>query len=432
MPRLTKRRIDATVPDPEREIRLWDDDPRGFGLRIKSSGVRTFFVQYRSPITHGRVRYTIGQYSRLTVDQARAEARKVLGGVARGDDPARERRMARQKARSTARTIAELCDEYMRDARAGLVTYRGRPKKDSTLAIDEGRIRRHIKPLLGARLVSDVTGEDVETFMHAVRMGRTAADVRTGPRGRARVTGGTTTASRTVDLLGSIFSYAVKQRIRPGNPVAGVERPPPRKRDRALSPDEYWRLGEALDALSNEGSNPVTVAAVRALALSGCRRNEIFGLRRDAVDTHQSALRFDDTKTGQQVRPIGVAALSVLCGAPSKDGCPFVFPAARGNGHIVDVKVFREAVRRAGLEGITPHSLRHGFASVALELGYSELTIAGLLGHRVGTVTARYTHHVDRALVTVANRVSATIAARMAGKEVDEVQVVPLPVSGNK
>jgi integrase len=109
-----------------------------------------------------------------------------------------------------------------------------------------------------------------------------------------------------------------------------------------------------------------------------------------------------------------------------------VFPAARGNGHIVDVKVFREAVRRAGLEGITPHSLRHGFASVALELGYSELTIAGLLGHRVGTVTARYTHHVDRALVTVANRVSATIAARMAGKEVDEVQVVPLPVSGNK
>ncbi|MPY75461.1 MAG: DUF4102 domain-containing protein [Alphaproteobacteria bacterium] len=430
MAKLTKRTIDAARRNPPRELRLWDEDPRGFGVRIKPSGVATFFVQYTSPVTGRKVRYTIGQYGRLTLEEARTKATKLLGQVADAKDPARERRLERAELRLKARTMAELCDQYMDAAEAGLVTYRGRPKKASTLAIDRGRIARHIKPLLGERFIQDISAADIEAFFHAVRRGETAVTVKTGKRGVARVTGGTPTAARTVDLLGSIFSYAVKGLLRPDNPVARFERPPNKRRDRALSPEEYAKLGAALDELYAEGNNPVVIAAIRALALTGCRRSEILALQCDQIDAHRRVLELADTKTGPQIRPIGTPALEMLNTAihhfanfrrrsetEAPETSPYLFPAARGSGHLVGVKLFQAAVERADLKNVSIHTLRHSFSTMAHELGYSELTIAGLLGHRLHSVTSRYTHHVDRSLVAAADRVAERIAAAMAGRQ---------------
>jgi len=427
MTRLTKRQIDKTISNPLREMRLWDDNPRGFGLRVKPSGVKTFFVQYTSPLTRRKVRYTLGRYGPLTLEEARTQARKVLGCVAGGEDPSHERKLTRQEAKLTARTVGELCESYLKDANLGRVTYRGRPKKATTLATDRGRIDRHIKPLLGHKLVRDVTRADVSAFFHAVREGRTAVDVRTGPRGRARVTGGVGAASRTVGLLGSLFSYAVRQDLVPTNPVHGFERPPDGRRDRALSPEEYRRLGAALETLAVEGANPVALSAIRTLALTGCRRGEILGLRKEAIDSHRQVLRFADTKTGQQLRSIGQAALHAILDAPGKDGSPYAFPASRGDGPTVGIRVFQLAIARAGLEGVSLHTLRHSFASTALELGYSELTIACLLGHHQHSMTSRYVHHTDRALVAAADRVSKRISDFLDRRPTEiESQVVPL------
>ena len=207
MPKLRKRDIEAARPLPGKNIRLWDDDPRGFGVYVKPSGVKPFFVQYRSPVTAKKRRYTIAQYGRLTLEEVRTEAKDVLSRVAKGEDPIKTRTQDLQQAQATANTIAELCDDYMRDAKAGLVTYRGRPKKASTLAVDEGRIERHIKPLLGEKLARDVIKADIERAMHAVRLGKTAVTVKTSPRGRAVVKGGPTAANRVVSLFGSrLFS----------------------------------------------------------------------------------------------------------------------------------------------------------------------------------------------------------------------------------
>jgi integrase len=102
----------------------------------------------------------------------------------------------------------------------------------------------------------------------------------------------------------------------------------------------------------------------------------------------------------------------------------WVFPADRGDGHFIGVrKVLGRACKRAEIEGVTPHVLRHTFASVAGDLGYSELTIAGLLGHASGSVTAGYVH-LDAALVSAADRVSAVIAAALDGKP--DAQVVSI------
>src|SRR6188472_3184269 len=267
MAALTKRRIDTARRAVSREIRLWDDDPRGFGLRIKRTGVATFFVQYASPASGRKTRYTLGQYGRLTLEEARKEARKALGSVASGNDPVLNRRLTQAQAKLTARTVAELCDQYLEDADAGRVTYRGRAKKASTLKIDRGRVMRHIKPLLGARLVADVTPVDVERFFHSVREGKTAATLKTRARGLARVAGGPATAARAVGLLGSLFSYAARIGLRSDNPVAGFEHPPGPRRDRTLSPEEYRSLGAALHDLTIEGANAVGIAAIRTLAL---------------------------------------------------------------------------------------------------------------------------------------------------------------------
>jgi integrase len=193
-----------------------------------------------------------------------------------------------------------------------------------------------------------------------------------------------------------------------------------------LSPDEYRAFGAALDALEEEGANPVAVKAIRALALSGCRRGEIYGLRRTEVDAHNQCLRFDDTKAGQQVRAIGRPVVDLIQAVSEKEGVAFVFPATRSDGHLKDVKVFRKACELAKLNDVTIHTLRHSFATTANELEYSEITIAGLLGHGRHSTTARYTHLIDHALVTAADRVSALIAARMEDREASETNIVPL------
>ena len=384
-------------------------------------------------MTAKKRRYTVAQYGNLTLDEAREEAKDILRRVAKGEDPLRTRTQDRQKVLSTAQTVADLCDDYMRDAEAGLVTYRGRPKKASTLAVDRGRIDRHIKPLLGDKLARDVTRPEIEWAMHAVRLGKTAANVKTKkPRGRTIVKGGPTAASRVVSLLGSIFTYAVKQGIRADNPVRGIERPADGKRDRVLSPDEYKRLGKALDKLERTGANKVALRAYRVLALTGCRRGEVFGLTHAEIDAHLHCLRLADSKAGAQVRAVGRSAMDLLTLPAFDDESEYVFPAVRGDGHLTDVKVFRVACEAAELDGVSLHTLRHSFASVALELEYSELTIAGLLGHRSHSITSRYAHHVDRALLAAADRVSRLIAERMGlageGKNVDG-NVVRLPSS---
>ena len=112
------------------------------------------------------------------------------------------------------------------------------------------------------------------------------------------------------------------------------------------------------------------------------------------------------------------------------DESPWVFPASRGDGHLVDVKTIKEAIESAKLKGVTIHTLRHACASVANELGYSELVIGGLLGHRSHSITGRYAHHVDRALVAAADRVASVIWARLQGQEDAGAKVVSIGGEG--
>ena len=391
---------------------VWDSAVPSFGARRQQGTAVAYILKFRT--AEGRQRWhTIGRHGApWTPDSARDEARRLLGEVAKGADPARDK-----SARRKAATVADLCAQYFADAQAGrLLTRSQTSKKPSTLATDKGRIDRHIVPLLGRLSVKAVTREDIDAFMHAIADGKTANKIKTGKkRGLARVRGGKGTASRTVGLLGAIFSYAVRRRLRADNPVHGTVRFADGKRERRLTDDEYKLLGVGLKKAEEASIWPAAVAAIRFLALTGWRSGEALGLRRAELDLARRTALLADTKTGRSIRPLSHAACEVIAALPAMG--EFAFPASRGSGRMTGFPKLWERVAKLGAlpPDVTPHVLRHSFASLASDLGYSELTIGALVGHKGRTMTSRYVHTADAVLLAAADAVAARTSELMDG-----------------
>jgi integrase len=414
MGRITKRVVDVLRPDPGgRDVFKWDAGDgalKGFGVRVKPSGARSYFIQYRN--SEGRTRrLVLGRVGELTPEQAREFASDRLTQVRLGGDPSAERHAARAGV-----TVAEVCDLYLADAKGRI--------KTSTLAMDRSRVECHVKPLIGRRAVAGLTRRDIERFQADVAAGKTAKPrKKTGRSGKT--TGGRAVAARTVGMLGAILEFAKRHGTIEDNPARGIRRFADNRLRRFLSASELRALGVAMRKAERDGENPTGIAAIRALLLTGCRRNEVLALPWAWLDAKSRCIRFEDTKSGAQLRPLGQAAAKYLAAQPKQDGCPWIFKADIGDGHFVGLpRVLARLCVLAGLKDVTIHTLRHSFAATAAELGFSELTIAGLLGHSVPGVTARYAHVPDSALVAAADRVSARIAAALERKR--EAQIVHL------
>ncbi|MBZ9703238.1 MULTISPECIES: tyrosine-type recombinase/integrase [unclassified Mesorhizobium] len=404
MGKLTKRAVDAHTPPVRGQTFLWDGEIRGFGLRVVPSGLKTFIVQYRN--VEGRTRrMAIGRYGVMTVEQARDQAKVKLGAVAGGSDPAAENASLRE-----AITVTEVCDWYLAEAEAGrILGRRHRPIKTSTLAMDRSRIETHIKPLLGRRQVRALKLGDIEAMQSDIAGGRTAK-----PRGVGRggaTTGGAGVAARTVSTLQSLFAHAVRLDVITSNPAVGVRKRAGKKKERRLSVTEIKRLGEAMRFAERNDEHPVGLAGVRLMLLTGFRISEVQGMKRAWLHADQGYVHFPDTKSDGQVRAIGSRAADLAGSQPVRRHCPYVFPSDIGDGHFTATKsCLARLCAGANIEGVTPHTLRHTFGSVAGDLGFSELTIAALLGHAARGVTQGYVH-IDEALKLAATRTCEEIAS---------------------
>jgi integrase len=256
-------------------------------------------------------------------------------------------------------------------------------------------------------------------------VGKTAREVRNPNGRRAIVRGGAGAATRTSGLLGAILTYAVREGHRPDNPALGVERPRGQTREWRLDDAGYRKLGECLNRARDEGGNWQHVLAARAAALTGARLSEIQGLLKTDVDPSRMMLRLRQSKTGKSIRPIGAAALAVIKEASALSSSEYVFPSVtREDKHLAGLTQWLTAEVGEAVPGLTLHGLRHSFASVADDLGYSLPTIKALLGHAGSSVTEGYVHKVDTALVSAASRVAQYIDETMNGKETGKV--VPL------
>lgn len=435
--RITKRVVDAAEPIGK-PYRVWDSELKGFGFKVMPTGTKTYIVHYRPGASRAQLKreYTLGRHGVLTPDQARDLARIVLSEARLGGDPQADRQRLRGE-----RTVAQLCDLYLEEGASG--------KKASTLATDRYRIEAHIKPLLGKRPLSSVTAGDVERFMRDIAAGKTAVRrERIGPRAYTQPRGGKGTASRTVGLLGGIFAFAVRHKLRPDNPVHGVARYKDGRSERFLSGDELGRLGKAIAAAEAEGRSANGLGVIRLLVTTGARKGEIEALRWDEVDFERSALRLRDSKTGAKVVAIGAQALALLAelaerakaeraaaeakaeaeGETLPPPSPFVFPASRGAAlHWTGTKRVWEAVRAsAGLPDVRLHDLRHTYASLAVGAaggGQSLAVIGKLLGHKDVRTTARYAHLADDPVKQAADRIAAAAAAGLSGRSAEVVDL---------
>jgi integrase len=391
MARLTKRIADAERPGGRDRI-LFDDELPCFALRVKPSGARSWLVQYRN--AQGRSRkLTLGRYPATTAEEARRRALSTLAAVQGGADPAE-----RKKAALREPTVTEFAAEY-------LARHAEPKKKPASLRNDRAMFANHVLPKLGALKLSAVNPRDVARLHHAI--GETAPIA----------------ANRVAALLSKMFNLAARWgALPPGhpNPVHGLERFRERKVQRALTLDEVRRLGATLAAAERERTElPGALLATRLLMLTGCRMSEILRLRWDDVDVAGAALVLRDSKTGERRVPLGAAAVQVLAEARERAGdtSEWVCPGKDAGRPLVGLfKAFARIRRRAGLEDVRVHDLRHAFASLGVDTGFGLPVVGAILGHRESRTTARYAHVGRTAAHEAADRIAGTLAAALDGR----------------
>lgn len=394
MPKLTKRLIDG-LKTTERDRNIFDSDLPGFGIRLKPSGARSFFIQYRNASGRSR-KLTLGRNGVLTPHEARDMARQKLAAVKRGDDPSKDRKQALNTP-----NVAQLAERYLEE-------HARRKKSPRSIESDESLLRLYILPALGHHQVEELARQDVTALHHQI-----------GDKPFQ--------ANRVIALLSKMLNLAEKWGIRPdgSNPCRHVERYPEPRRERFLSAEEMTRLGQTLSEAASTGSeHPSVIAAIRLLILTGCRLQEILSLRWENVDFQRGLLWFKESKTGERTIPIGAPALQLLSELPRLEESPFVLAGLKADGHFVALHRPWARIRElAGLDGVRLHDLRHSFASVGAGAGLSLPVIGKLLGHTQAATTQRYAHLSTDPLQQAADRISAEISAAMKGETAEVVEL---------
>ena len=386
MSKLTDRAVGA-IPANDSDAVYWDGELTGFGVRVRASGRKTWVLQTR---VRGRLRwFTLGHYGapgieNLGADEARARARQLLALAKRGIDP----RENPDGDRAPSPSVAALGQRFLED-------YVPAHCKPGTQAHYRRMVEKFIVPALGDMPAGDVQRKDAAELHHSLR----ATPYQ---------------ANRMLGVLSKTFTLAEIWGWRPdgSNPCRHIRQYKEHKRERFLSPEEMARLGTVLRAA--EAEMPAAVAAFRLLLLTGCRKSEISDLRWEHVTA--DAIELPDAKTDGRAVPLGPGARAVLDSIPRTAGCPWVFPGRFPGTHRVDLQRPWKIIRkRAGLEDVRFHDLRHTFALQALALGESLTMIGKLLGHTQVQTTARYAHLARNSFQNAAARITDSIGDSIGG-----------------
>jgi len=374
MAKLTKGSVEALQP-ADKDYIVFDDALHGFGVRVLPSGRKTFLAQYRAQGRTRRVK--LGVFGTVTADAARRDARRVLGDVAGGANPAEQISFERK-----APTVAGVCERFLKEHVA-------QHCKASTQREYRRSVDLFIKPAFGPRKVGEITRADVAQLHH---------DMRDMPY----------QANRTLGVLSKLFNLAEVWGLRPdgSNPCRHVQKYKEAKRERFLSPDELARLGQVLDAVAREEPDSApAVNAIRLLILTGCRLKEIQTLKWEHVDPPY--LRLPDSKTGARKVPINDAVQQVLATIERQPDNPYVIAGRVPGQHLTDLqRPWRRIRARAGLDDVRIHDLRHTYASNALASGLPIEMVGKLLGHTQIQTTMRYAHLADDPIREAASRVA--------------------------
>ena len=408
------RKALSQLPPVDRPTSFYDTDLTGFGLRAFPSGAHSWFIEYRPGAGGRRInkrRMVIGTAKTLTPDAARRQAANLLAKVKLGQDPALDRANIRQ-AETVKDLFATYLDEHVRAK-----------KKPSTAALFEMYVDKHINPAIGNRTAIALTHDEVGKLHRKI--------------GKTRPV----TANRILSLISATYAYGIKAKfLKPsvGNPALGIEKFGEEGRERYLSEAELLRLGDAIREAETVGIEwaaqdqskpkakharksaekrrtiigPHAAAALRILLFTGARLREILNLRWENVDQQRGLLFLPDSKTGKKTIVLGSAALAVLEALPRVGH--YVIAGNDPDKPRADLqKPWALIAKRAGLDGVRLHDLRHSFASVGAGSGLGLPIIGKLLGHANSSTTERYAHLAADPLRRASDAISAAIAKAM-------------------
>lgn len=378
MPKLTKTFIEKLPAKPSSYF-VWDSQVVGFGIRVMPTGSRTFQIQYSKG---GRTRRSsLGRFGVMTVDQARLRARELLGLVAMGRNPVEEEAQARRSP-----NVAALCDRFLSE-------HAEQHLKPTTLRDYRGMIARFIKPTLGRFKVQQVERKDIADLHHSRR-------------------GSPYQANRLLALLSKMFNLAEMWGLRMDgtNPCRHVPKFREKRRERFLTQHELQRLGSVLTECEADGTEtPHVVITFRLLILTGCRLGEIQKMRWEYITDF--GIELPDSKTGARRIPLPQAARDLLNALPRTEGNPFVIEGKLPNSYMTDMQApWRRIRKRADLNEVRIHDLRHTYASNAVCAGMPIQMVGRLLGHSQLQTTLRYAHLADEP-VRAAAELNATALA---------------------
>lgn len=356
---------------------------KGLELHAGATG-KTWKLYYRAA-DGARRRPKLGDFPALSIEAARDAAKELLRRVARGDDPSAERQALRR-----APTVADLWARY-RAAKA----QRWKPE---TAEQARRAFELHILPAIGSIRVANVDSADVSRLL--ANVGARAPVM--ANRVRAYLSG----AFRLAE------SGALKWRPAGSNPCRDAGGFTERKRRRHVTPSEFPKLRDALDALARE--YPRHVAAIYAILYTGSRVSELITAPTLALKGDRVELREHKTARTGDVRTIRLPrqVLALLESLPD-DASGLLF--GKGLTRHAIWSVWDRARTAAGCPDLQPRDLRRSFASAAKSRGVSLSQIGEVFDHKSQDTTARYAWLFDDTAAGVVQDTADEIE-RMLGK----------------
>ena len=370
----TKKLLDKLpLPTNGQRAYFYDSQTRGLALAVSPAGKKVFLL-YRK-ISGRPERVTIGPYPDLTIDQARGEAGRLNGAIARGDNPASRRRLIREEA-----TLGELFSTWLE--------HHAKPNK-KTWSDDEGMFNKHLNAWK-VRKISDIRRLDIVN-LHA-RIGS-----KSGPYA----------ANRVVELLSSMFGKGIEWGWDGQNPATKIKAFREKKRERFLQPEELPAFFEALSKELNETIRDYLLVAL----LTGARRANVQAMRWEEINWPAQTWRIPETKSGEPVTlPLSPRAVAILENRKTASTGKWVFPGKGASGHLVEPKNawkrilknaaaiqvknwlelnpgkdaadFTKEFPNAGFQDLRIHDLRRTLGSWQAATGASLPIIGKSLGHK--------------------------------------------------
>lgn len=371
----------ATCDKTKRKMDLFDISTKGLMLEVRETGGKTYYLRYRT--VRGKVcQLKLADARDVTLAQARQLADQTRTRLAMGEDP--------KEAKTALRAVPTFAKFVEDDFLPHIKTYKRSWECDVSL------LNNHLLPAFGSRYLDTITRRDVQKLI-------------TGRREMGKAPG---TCDRMLILARHIFNCALRWET-PGvksNPAKEVELlNVDNKRDRYLNEDEVRRLHDAVQA----SENPMLKYIVPMLLMTGARKREVLDARWEDFDYETRQWKIPFTKGGKpRYVPMSDGVLGILDAVPRIEGSPYVFPNPDTKKPFVTIHYTWDTARKkAGLQDVRLHDLRHSFASILINSGRSLYEVQHLLGHTQVKTTERYAHLQQDTLMRAANVVPNVIGS---------------------